>query len=90
MKYTENFAEIVKENGVPNLNTYQFKRFMNIIHLEGDLKRFRAFKESLKDTNQYHKYDLGIFKVQKKLTELTGNISPELLIIEMLRQSKIN
>lgn len=40
-------------------------------------------KETYKDTQAYHKYDILIFKEALKLDELTENLRPELLLKEM-------
>ncbi len=45
----------------------------------------RIAKESNKDTQAYYKYDILIFKENLKLAELTGNLSPELLLKEMVQ-----
>jgi len=52
---------------------------MNIIHVEGALSGMQKIKDILKVTQQYYKYDMLIFKQDKMLTELTGNIEPTLL-----------
>ena len=80
MQYTNYFALSVKHNGVPNLDEYQFKRYMNIIHLEGVLKE--------KVKNMDRKNFLSVFNEGKKLTNLTGNQPPEQLLKEMLQSSK--
>jgi hypothetical protein len=74
---------MTKEQGRLNLPTMQFQRLMNIVHLEGVLFGLHKAKEANKDTQAYHKYDILIFNENIRLTELTGNISPELLLKEM-------
>jgi len=44
MKCTKYFAFITKENGVPNVSEYQFRRMMNIMHLEGELNALKCVK----------------------------------------------
>ena len=83
MKYTKYFGLITKEQGRLNLPTMQFQRLMNIVHLEGVLFGLRKAKEANKDTQAYHKYDTLIYNEQLKLAELTGGITPELLLKEM-------
>jgi hypothetical protein len=58
---------------------------MNIVHLEGVLFGLRKAKESNKDTQAYYKFDILIFKEDQKLAELTGNLTPELLLKEMVQ-----
>lgn len=68
--------------------TQQFQRLMNIVHLEGVLFGLHKAKEANKDTQAYHKYDILILTENIKLHELTGNISPELLLKEMAQFSE--
>lgn len=87
MKYTKYFGLMTKEQGRLNLATRQFQRLMNIVHLEGVLFGLHKAKEANKDMQAYHKYDILIFNEDVKLAELTGNISPELLLKEMAQFS---
>lgn len=79
MKYTEFFNKHNKANGVPVLNSDQFGRYMNIVHLEARIK----------EMNKYISRDnySTIFKVEKQLTGLTGNLKPEDLLKEMVKLS---
>jgi len=83
MKYTKYFGLITKEQGRLNLPTMQFQRLMNIVHLEGVLFGLHKAKEANKDTQAYHKYDILIFNENIRLNELTGNLTPDLLLKEM-------
>ncbi|HEY9170445.1 MAG TPA: hypothetical protein VIN72_13205 [Lutibacter sp.] len=85
MKYTKYFGLMTKEQGRLNLPTMQFQRLMNIVHLEGVLFGLRKAKEANKDMQAYHKYDILIFNEVLKLTELTGNLTPDLLLKEMVQ-----
>ena len=85
MQYTKHFSFIVKENGQPQLSSDQFRRMMNIVYLEGVVNGLRKVKEANKNTDQFYKYDMLIFKEEKRLTELTGNLKPDELINEMIR-----
>ena len=87
MTYTKYFGLITKEQGRLNLSTSQFQRMMNIVHVEGVLLGLNKIKETHNNTNQYFKYDMTIFKQDKILTELTGNLSPDLLLAEMVQFS---
>ncbi len=86
MQYTKYFSFIVKENGQPQLASDQFRRMMNIIYLEGVIYGLTKCKEAHKDTDQYYKYDMIIFKEQMKLTDLTGNVKPDELVRTMFRK----
>jgi hypothetical protein len=87
MQYTIYFSILTKENGQPNLNTEQFRRMMNIVSIEGIVNGMNRIKEKYKDTQYYYKYDLDIFKHQRVLTDLTGNLKPSNLLNEMYQFS---
>ena len=88
MKYSKYFGAVTKDNGQPNLNTEQFRRMMNIVSAEGVIHGLRIIKEKYKNTNAYYKFDLDIFKHQRVLTNLTGNVSPDDLLKEMYRYTR--
>ena len=83
MKYSKYFGAITRDKGGLNLSTAQFQRQMNIVFVEGVISGLNKAKQTYKDTNQYFRYDTLIFKENMKLTDLTGNLLPELLIKEM-------
>ena len=87
MQYTKHFSFIVKEKGQPQLSSEQFSRMMNIIYLEGVVCGLKKVKEANKHTDQFYKYDMLIFREEKRLTELTGNLKSEDLIKEMMSLS---
>lgn len=77
MQYTKYFSGIISQYGRPNLTADQFKRLMNIVHLEGRLEGINSIKRLLEGTRDAHRFDMDYFKVQKQLTQLTGNVAPE-------------
>ncbi len=87
MHYTKHFSFIVKENGQPQLSSEQFRRWMNIIYLEGFINGLKRVKEANKGNDQFYKYDILIFKEEKRLIDLTGNLKPDALLNEMLNYS---
>ena len=84
--YANYFSSVTKDNGQPNLSADQFRRMMNIIYIEGVIHGIKRIKE--KETGQYFKYDVLIFKHGSVLTELTGNLRPNALLRDMYRLSK--
>lgn len=86
MIYANFFSSVTKENGQPNLNADQFRRMMNIIYIEGVINGIKRIKE--KESGQYFKYDVLIFKHDSVLTKLTGNLKPNELLREMYRLSR--
>ena len=83
MKYTRYFGLMTKEQGRLNLAPQQFQRLMNIVHIEDVILGLNKAKETYINTNQYYKYDIMILGENKKLSDLTGNLTPELLLKEM-------
>ena len=88
MKYSKYFGLITRDKGGLNLSTEQFQRLMNIVFLEGSISGLNKAKQTYKDTNQFYRYDTIIFKENKRLTDLTGNLPPDKLLKEMHRVDK--
>jgi len=88
MKYTKYVAAITKENGPPQLSTTQFRRMMNIIYVEGIKHGLTQAKNTYKDSPQFHRYNMLIFKTDKQLVDLTGNEAPAQLLKEMYQLSR--
>ncbi|MFT5823970.1 MAG: hypothetical protein ACI8ZM_005236 [Crocinitomix sp.] len=75
MKYTKYLAGKVNESGVPNFTQKGFKNYMNVIYLEGKLAGFHDAKKLTRPA-ELHKFDMEVFNVGKKITEITGNLEP--------------
>ena len=86
MNYANYFSTVTKDNGQPNLSPDQFRRMMNIVYIEGVINGIKRIKE--KETGQYFKYDVLIFKHDSVLTGLTGKLKPTALLREMYQLSK--
>ncbi len=85
MLYTKYFSGIIRQYGRPNLSDEQFRKFMNIVHLEGRIAGINTIKRALQDTHEAHRFDVEHYNVSKKLTELTGNLPPEKLKEHLFR-----
>ena len=85
MRYTNYFSSLVKEQGPPHLNPDQFRRMMNIVFLEGTIAGMERIKA--REKSQAFRYDMLIFKQNKTLAQLTGNLHPSRLIREMCQMS---
>lgn len=70
MIYAEFFGLMVKSFGVPKLNVEQFKRMMNIIHVEGIILGMR-------NSGEQDKYISKRYRQTKSFNELTKRLSPE-------------
>ena len=71
---------MVKNFGAPKLNTEQFQRMMNIIHIESLISGL-FHKDEYKDKFEFR------YRQSKSLNELTGRKTPEVLYKEMIRLS---
>jgi len=87
MKHTRYFADTTKDQGRLNVDTSQFQRMMNIIHIEGVIEGMNKIKATL-NQNEAYKYDMMIFKQNMQLSNLTGNLEPKLLLQEMIQLSE--
>lgn len=83
MKYSKYFGVLTNEKGTLNLSKNQFQRLMNIVHVEGVINGLNKAKETYKNTDLYYKYDTLILKQSIKLSDLTGNLEPKKLLVEM-------
>ena len=83
MKYSKYLGVITRDKGNLNLSTKQFQRLMNIVFLEGSISGMNKAKETYKGTNQYYRYDIKIFKLSRKLSDLTGDSEPDKLLRDM-------
>jgi hypothetical protein len=82
--YAKYFGNLVKERGQPNLSDNQYRRMMNIVFLDGMLAGIDDIRKPLAGTREAHKYDMDYFRIDRKLTEITGNLEPRALLDEML------
>ena len=78
--YTNYFSMLIKEQGIPQFTPEYFRKMMNIVYLEGSIIGIRKIKEQNRNTKDYHKYDLIIFRFEKQLTEITQNVEPSEMI----------
>jgi hypothetical protein len=85
MIYTNYCGLISKHQGPLNLSPSAFQLMMNIVYLEGVICGLNRAKESYKDTNLYHRYDVIILKYDTKLSELTGKVLPDVLLQDMVQ-----
>lgn len=88
MLYSKYFSTINKQHTFSSLSTTQVDRIMNIVALERSISTIKKIKASYEDTPYYNKQDLFLIKEQRLLTDLTGNIKPKELLLEMDRLTK--
>ena len=61
---------------------------MNIVAVEGRIGMLRKVINVFENTTAHHKFDILLFREQKNLTDLTGNLTPIDLLEEMINSSK--
>ena len=83
MIYTRHFAGILKESGTLHISCEQWRRVMNIVYIEGSIESLLH----VRDPKLPYRFDIVIFKYQRKLADLTGNLKPGDLVREMYRLS---
>ena len=86
MQYTKYFSFIVKENGQPQMSSESFRTIMNVIS-EVVINGLNKSKDAHKGIDAYYKYNVSIFREEKRLTDITGNIDPDDLLKRMLSYS---
>ena len=69
MKYTKYFASVIKQYGSLNLQQDALQTFLNIVHLEAELKVY----ESL---NQEKRFVIQIHNIGEQIKTLTGGLEP--------------
>lgn len=87
MKYTKHFSFVNKNVGLQRLSVDQLARLFNIVYLEGKINGFDNCARLYKDFD-HGQGTLSKFRLQKQLTELTGNIDPKDLMKQMYRFSQ--
>lgn len=85
MKYSKYFGIVFKSQGIPKISVVQMQRLMNIVSTEGELNGMRNMQDP---NNKTRDYRMKIFRKEKQLTLLSGNLDPEDLIKEMFRLSQ--
>lgn len=88
MRFTKYYNGVVKNQGIPNLNSEQYCRLMNIISLEGRLQELMSLKEKIKDPAKRNQYDIRILTLEGKLAELTSRNYPKYVLNDMLIRSR--
>ena len=77
MKYTKYLSALVKENDGAQFNQVQMSTFMNVVALENQIEGINKIKRKLIGSPEEHRFDLVIFDIDKRLTELTANLEPK-------------
>lgn len=81
MIYAEYFGLMVNNYCVPKLNKEQFKRMMNIIHIEGIII-------GMQQSGEPDKYVHQRYRQTKSLNELTKRQKPEVIYADLIKQSE--
>lgn len=82
MHYSKYFGALVRDNGLPQMGTSSFQKLMNIVSLEGTIEGLKTAKKL--HVTEPNKFDMEIFRRDKRLTTLTGNVAPKELMRMLL------
>lgn len=85
MRYTKFLSELIHANGQPNFSDHQFRKVMNIVHLEAKILGLRKAAKLVTNQEESHKYDMKVFLIGKQLTQITGNLDPQDFFEEMIK-----
>lgn len=83
MKYTKYFAQLIRENGVPQLPYDQYRTFLSIIHFEAKLKVYKT-------NDKGHQYSGRIYAITNILDQLTGKLEPRDLVEKWINGDSIS
>lgn len=87
MEYTKYFMGMIQSHGVPNMDESSCEKLFKIIYLEGRLHGLRSASKKMRKTDTPYLFDLDTFDMGRKLTDLTGNINPKELFVDILSSS---
>lgn len=73
MRYTRYFSEIIKQHGTVNLDQAAMQAFLNIIHLEAELKVYERW-------NQENRFVLEISNLKEQVKMITGGVEPKIFM----------
>lgn len=83
MRYTRFFAHINKDVGLQRIGKTQLGRILNIVFLEGELKGVEAAIRTAQHASNSKQNQLLKFRLQKRITVLSGNMEPKALLQEI-------
>jgi hypothetical protein len=86
MNYTKYLLGMINSNGVPRMDERSSTVIFKIIYLEGRVNGLASASKKMHNTKTPHKFDLDVFDMSRKLTELTGNRDPKEVFVELLKQ----
>ena len=69
------------------MSSVSFRTMMNVFYMEGVFNYLNKSKETYNETDAYYKCDVSIFREEKRLTDITGNLDPDDLLKRMLSYS---
>lgn len=76
MRYTKYFSNVVNQFGTINLNQEALQTFLNIIHLEAELKVYEKL-------NQEKRFIIQIHNLKEQLQLLTKGLDPKILMKQL-------
>ncbi len=90
--YYKYFRGVIKNQGVPNLNSEQHVKMHDIAYFEGALNILKKLKEKTIKTEERYKYDVEIMSIEGNLSRLLnlpyGKEYPKSVLNGMLIKSQ--
>ena len=75
---------MASSQGVPNMDSEQFKTLMNIVHLEGRLMELGTLKKKAINTREPHRYDIHLNSQKEKVRTITNDVEPKVFFQNLL------
>jgi hypothetical protein len=77
MTYTSYFSNVLKSSGTPHLDTDEFAKYMNVVHLEGKIAALQELINKEKQIDKANIYRLKVDAIQMKISKLTDSLEPK-------------
>lgn len=87
MKFTRYFSGIIKNNGIPHIDTNAYQKLFNIVSLENRLDELWQLKEKETSRDRKYRFELRIKDLEDKLNRLTMENTPENILKYMVKHS---
>jgi hypothetical protein len=76
MQYAKYLGNIVKQQGFPNLSQNALQSYFTVIFIEGQMESYKKIQLKLDEKDKF-KFQMEIFKLNKSLASITGNLKPK-------------
>lgn len=88
MQFTRYFSRVLKDNGTPDINPNEYGRMLNIISIENQIDILKRAKLNYRHNHKTEFLGNELMKLDTVLKKLTRENTPQMLLKEMLNESK--